>query len=545
MKNGFRLLLVAAVLTVGTLAFAQEPPAASGQTAMEEARAAAPALAALRSDLAEVVDGDARQTEQWSILAVSLARGDTLFARSPGMALTPASNMKLLTTAAALEYLGPEHRFGTYVLADGPIRSGVLEGNLYLYGTGDPTVGTRFAQSPAPALVALADTLELLGIREIRGDIVGDGSYFAGRGSGAGWQPDYLNAWYATPAGALSVHENLVRIEVSPGEAGRPPELEYIPGGAGMRVRNDAVSGGGGRARVVRASYGGPILVTGRAGPGTSTHDVSVPNPAMYAAALFRDVLTDRDVLVHGQVRAIEEASESPITGRRVFAPALEKPEHRIRVLAEHNSAPLLEILEVINHRSHNFYAEQVLRTIGQAAGGDGSAEAGGRAIQLLLARQGIDTTEIRIADGSGLSPLNRVSAASFIALLDYIDKSPYADLFMNTLPVAGETRRFRRMGGTPAGGNLRAKTGTIESVSALSGYVTAANGERIAFSIIGNNLDSVAQGKHIENAIGARLAEFDRGGAVPGPEAAGVVSVGGESSAEASRGQAGEEAYE
>lgn len=525
-------LLAAAAVALSVLAFTQAPQRATPPPAETDAAPAdrVPAEAAvmeLRAALAGLVDGDARRNEAWSILAVSLDRGDTLFAWSPDAALTPASNMKLLTTAAALEYLGPDHRFVTYVLADGPIRDGVLEGNVYLYGTGDPTLGTRFAERPAPALVALADTLELLGVREIRGDIVGDGSYFAGDGSGAGWQPDYMNAWYATPAGALSVHENLVRLEVSGGEAGHPPKLTYVPGGEGVWVRNDAVSGGGGRARVVRSSYHGPILVTGRAGSGTSVHDVSVADPPVYAAALFRDVLADRDVVLHGETRGIEDASASPITGRRMFAPALEDPDTRLRVLAEHTSAPLIEILEVINQRSHNFFAEQVLRALGRAAGGDGSAESGGRAITELMSRGGVDITGIRVADGSGLSPLNRASAASFIALLQYVQDSPHADLFMTTLPVAGETRRFRRMGGTPAAGNLRAKTGTIQNVSALSGYVTAANGERIAFSIIGNDLRSVAQGKHIENTIGTRLAEFARAGPAHGPDAAaGVAAV-------------------
>jgi serine-type D-Ala-D-Ala carboxypeptidase/endopeptidase (penicillin-binding protein 4) len=539
MEHRITGLFAVAVVALSVLALTQAPqrtaplPAeAQGAPAPAAAAPAAaapaePAVMELRAALAGLVNGDARRDEAWSILAVSLDRGDTLFAWSPDAALTPASNMKLLTTAAALEYLGPDHRFVTYVLADGPIRDGVLEGNLYLYGTGDPTLGTRFAERPAPALVALADTLELLGVREIRGDIVGDGTYFAGDGSGAGWQPDYMNAWYATPAGALSVHENLVRIQVSGGEAGHPPELSYIPGGEGVWVRNDAVSGGGGRARVVRSDYGGPILVTGRVGSGTSTHDVSVSDPPMYAAALFRDVLADRGVVLHGETRTIEDATESPITGRRVFAPSMESPESRLRVLAEHNSGPLIGILEVINHRSHNFYSEQVLRAIGRAAGGDGSAEAGGKAITDLMAHRGVDITGVRVADGSGLSPLNRASASSFIALLQYVQDSPHAELFMTTLPVAAETPRFRRMGGTPAAGNLRAKTGTIQNVSALSGYVRAANGERIAFSIIGNDLRSVAQGKHVENTIGARLAEFARAGPTGvANEDAGVAAV-------------------
>lgn len=514
-------LLLAVMIGVGVpaLASAQGARASAEPGAMVET---APVLA-LRANLSEVVDHPARRTERWSILAVSLDRGDTLFARSPDQALAPASTIKLLTTAGALEYLGAEHRFTTYMMADGPIRDGVLHGNLYLYGTGDPTLGTRFAERPAPVLLALADTLQLLGVREIRGDIVGDGSYFTGPGSGEGWQPTYMNAWYASPAGALAVHENLIRVEVTPGPAGQPPELSFVPGGAGVAVLNEAVSGGGGRARVVRSHYEGPILVEGRVGT-TSSATVAVGDAAMYAAALFRDVLEDREVVIHGVTRHIGDEEESPITGRKIFAPALE-PEQQLRVLAEHTSEPLTEMLTVLNHRSHNFYAEQVLRAVGRAATGVGSARAGGQAIERILARAGVDTADVYIADGSGLSPLNDMSAAAFIALLAYMADSPHASAFMETLPVAGEARRFRRMGGTPAAGNLRAKTGTIERVSALSGYVTSASGERIAFAVIGNDLRSVAQGKHVENVIGTQLASFDRSAPVAGPDEEAVAA--------------------
>jgi serine-type D-Ala-D-Ala carboxypeptidase/endopeptidase (penicillin-binding protein 4) len=513
------MLLVALPAAVPFTPLGQAFPA----TAVTSGRSETITLPALRANLAQLVDHPTRQAEHWSILAVSLDRGDTLFARDPDQTLAPASNMKLFTTAAALEYLGPRHRFITYLLADGPIRDGVLEGNLYLYGTGDPTLGTRFAERPAPALLALADTLALLGVRQIRGDIVGDGSYFTGPMTGEGWQPDYLNAWYAVPAGALSVHENMVRLEIKAGPAGLAPELRFIPGGHGVAVVNEAITGGGGKPRVERGGYEGPIRITGRIGSGMSAHAVPVGDPAMYAAALLRDVLTERAIIVQGIARAVEAAEESPVTGRTVFAPALE-PERQIRVLAEHRSGPLQDILEVINHRSQNFYSEQVLRAVGRAATGVGSAAAGAHAVQRVLHEAGVDTTRVRVADGCGLSPLNDASASAFIQLLAYMARSPHGEAFTASLPVAGEAPRFRRMGGTAAQGNLRAKTGTITKVSSLSGYVTAANGERIAFSIIGNNLRSVSQGKHIENVIGAQLAAFDRTAPVSAPDRSAVT---------------------
>jgi D-alanyl-D-alanine carboxypeptidase/D-alanyl-D-alanine-endopeptidase (penicillin-binding protein 4) len=473
------------------------------------------AAVALRQGLEEALGADGERSGRWSVLAISLDRGDTLFARSPHETLAPASNMKLLTTAAALVYLGSDYRFSTFLLADGPIRNGVLEGDLYLYGTGDPTLGTRFAESPSPAILGLADSLAALGIREIRGAVVGDGSFFSGPGSGEGWDRDNLNAWYAAPAGALSVHENLVRVEVAPGAPGGPAQLSFVPGGDGVAVRNEAVTGGGGRIRVTRMDYGGPILISGGIGTGSSSHAVTVADAATYAAALFRDVLLERGFVVHGGVESTDGHAGSRLTGRTVFAPALEAETPPLRVLARHTSEPLQEILGVINHQSHNFYAEQVLRAVGRAAVGEGSAAGGEVAVKALLARAGVDTARVRILDGGGLSALNQVSAGTFVGLLSHMAGSPHAQAFMETLPVAGEVRRFRRMGGTPAAGNLRAKTGTIDSVSALSGYVTSANGERVAFSIIGNALPSVSRAKNIENTIGARLAAFDRSGPV------------------------------
>lgn len=472
----------------------------------------------LRASLDGAVQGTGGSNARWSILARSLDRGDQLYARSPRQSLAPASNVKLFTTAAALAHLGPDYRFSTFMLATGPIQDGVLMGDLYLYGTGDPTIGTRFAASPAGALVALSDSLAALGVREIRGDLVGDGSYFSGPRTGAGWQEDYMNAWYAAPAGALSVHENIVRIEVTAGEDGA---LEYhlTPGGEGIAIRHDTTHSG--RLRVRRMDYDGPVVVLGRTGQSAS-HAVSVADTEMYAAALFRDVLEERGIVLNGDTRGIIEPGNSPVTAGRSFPASLDDDAPRLRVLAVHRSEPLMEVLTVINQQSHNFYAEQLLRTVGRVANGAGSAEAGAAAVMAILAEADVDTTQVQIVDGAGLSPLNRATAESFVGLLAYMAASPSAEPFMESLPVAGEVRRFRRMGGTPAGGNLRAKTGTIEGVSALSGYVNAANGELIAFSIIGNDLGSVGSAKSLENTIGARLAAFDRGGGATGQPRAG-----------------------
>jgi len=470
---------------------------------------------ALRADLTRLIQQTGWRNAQWSVMVVSLDRGDTLFAHEPDLALAPASNMKLFTTAAALYYLGPQFRYATYLMTDGAIEAGVLTGDLIVYGTGDPTLTDRFFGTRTAAWEALADTLAARGVTRILGDVVGDASYFTGSPIGTGWQESYMNASYAAQASALSVNDNIATLRILPGaQVGWRPRVELLPGGDGIAIVNQATTRSGQtRIDVGRLAYSGPIVVRGQIAPGHQGvwRAVPVADPARYAAAVFRQALQRRGIEVEGGIRSVGDPESSPLTGRSVFAPAFDdRPP--LRVLAVHRSPPLQQVLELINQRSHNLSAEQVLRTIGRIAVGDGSVEAGAYAVRYMIQRETrSDSTEIWIDDGSGLSALNRVSARTLIHLLAYMRESPMWESFWNTLPEAGRSDGLRRMGGTPAAGNLRAKTGTIDRVSALSGYVTAGNGEQLAFSIISNNVPSTWRAKRVEDAIGARLARFSR----------------------------------
>jgi serine-type D-Ala-D-Ala carboxypeptidase/endopeptidase (penicillin-binding protein 4) len=473
---------------------------------------------ALQAELEAIIRRTNWRGDRWSVMVTSLDRGDTLFAYGAHEPLAPASNMKLFTTAAALYYLGPDYRYNTFLMATGPIRDGVLEGDLVVYGTGDPTFSARFG-SPLAVWNAFADTLQALGVREIRGDIVGDASYFEGPGAGEGWQTSYMNAAYAASAGALSYAENVATLEIRAAEqAGWRPSIRLVPGGEGIAIVNQArtVAGGGSRIHAARMAYDGPIVVTGQIARGSAalTRAVPVSDPARFAIAVFREMLDRRQIAVTGGLRTALTQDASPVTGRSVFAPALDSREP-VRVLAVHTSPPVMQILEIINKRSHNLMAEQVLRTVGRVAVGVGSVEGGRRAIEHMLHTEGHSSpNEIAIYDGSGLSVLNRSSARGLIGLLAVMAESPMWNDYWETLPEAAAPGGLRRMGGTAAASNLRAKTGTIDRVSALSGYVRAANGERLAFAIISNNVPSTGMAKRIEDAIGVRLAAFDRSGA-------------------------------
>ena len=399
------------------------------------------ATARLRSDLGALTAGLGRA----AVLVVSLDQGDTLFAAHADRPLVPASNQKLLTTAAALLLLGPDFRYSTYLLADGQVRNGVLLGNLILYGTGDPTLGSRAL--PNRGLDLLADSLAALGVREVRGDLVGDGSFWDADWTPNAWDPAHLSQAYGAPVGGLNFAENL--------------------------------------------NGGSPVR-----------------NPVRFASEAFRWTLARRGIRVTGDIRTVTDPTESRVgfAGVERSAPA--------RPLAVVQGPRLAEIVRVTNQQSHNAFAEALLKTVGRVALGDGSFAGGARATRMLLARElGVDTTGTYTADGSGLARLDRVSASTTVGVLAGMARSELAPVWEASLPVAaGPAGTLRgRMGGTSAAGNLRAKTGTIRWVSSLSGYVRTADGERLAFSILVNDVADTGRAKAVENRIGARLAQFRR----------------------------------
>jgi serine-type D-Ala-D-Ala carboxypeptidase/endopeptidase (penicillin-binding protein 4) len=537
MKNA---LLIAASLTLALgVASGQAPgPAAPPTPGPVQAPVAAPAapspaLAELRADLQRVFrGGPAWRDARFGVLVVSLDRGDTLFALNPDLPLAPASNMKLFSTAAALYYLGPEFRYSTYALADGEVRDGVLDGDLILYGTGDPAISRRMLQTTNAAFRALADSLAALGVREVRGDVVGDGSYFDAAWVAEGWREEYRLAAYSAPIGALSFAENVVSVGILPGVPGAPAQIRTVPSTSGLAVANHVrtVASGATQVRFEHGEEG--LTVRGQIARGNAGvhRSVTVVDPVNYAAAAFRSVLEERGIAVVGGLRTVRDAASSSVTISAAAAAARTDNGARPapQVLAVHLSPTLLELATVTNHVSQNLFAEALLKTVGRVALGEGTFAGGARAILYFLECEGrVDGSTLRIVDGSGLSPLNRITARSTIQLLDLATRAGFWEPFLASLPPAavpsqGMPHSLRnRMGLTPAAGNARAKTGTIQDASSLSGYVRAANGERLAFSIYANAVPSTALTKRMEDATVIRLARFTRPGAAS-PAAAG-----------------------
>jgi D-alanyl-D-alanine carboxypeptidase/D-alanyl-D-alanine-endopeptidase (penicillin-binding protein 4) len=362
----------------------------------------------------------------------------------------------------------------------------------------------------------LADRVLARGVSEIQGDLVVDGSFFQGPDLHPSWDPADLNDAFAAPVSAVSLAENLVTVRVEAGGwIGAHPSIYTVPDAAGIPFRNVAQTvSSGTRSRIwlLRETPQDPIGIEGEIPLGGSDvwRRLPVPDPLRFTGLQMKRALEERGVKISGNVvtardtQASKLANDSVFTGMNGFVPP--------RILATQDSPPLLALLRIINKESNNFFAETVLKTIGRVATGDGSYAGGSRAITAFLTEHvGITHEEVQVRDGSGLSEENRASPSVFIRTLEHMSSTPYWEPFLNTLPEAGVRRELRRMSQSPAARNLRAKTGTMDGVSALSGLVRTRTGERILFSILSNEVVSEYRAKRAEDQLGIRLASLTR----------------------------------
>ncbi|TVP58745.1 MAG: D-alanyl-D-alanine carboxypeptidase/D-alanyl-D-alanine-endopeptidase [Gemmatimonadales bacterium] len=489
------------------------PTLSSGEESIRD-RAATAAVAALHESVSAMIRSGSPASSAWGVHAVSLATGESLLEMNAELPLAPASNQKLFTSAAALERLGPDFRFPTFLVVRGTVDQGVLHGDLVLFGTGDPTLGARDPNRPTGAFRSFLDALEREGIHEIRGDVVGDGSFFGGDPRRPSWNPNDLNDWFAAPVSALSFNENVVTMRLLPGlSAGAAPRVLTIPEGAGIPVSNLARTVStrpSPTLLMVRDDPDDPVEIRGQihVNGGDVWRSLTVSDPPAYAASLLRETLVRNGVAVTGEARSLAREDSDAIVNRPLIGVGLPVA----RTIAVHHSPPLPELLEVVNRRSHNLFAELLLFTLGRTLDGDGTFEGGARALTAYLTDEvKIPATDIEIIDGSGLSRLNRATPSSFVRALAHIENSRVREPFFASLPEAGNARQLNRMHRSAAAGNLRAKTGTIHRTTALSGVVRSASGEPVLFSIIANDVPSPWAAKRIEDRIGIALADFLR----------------------------------
>ena len=432
---------------------------------------------------------------QFGVMAISLTRGDTLFQHQAGTPLMPASTLKMLTSAAAFEEFGPQYRFSTDVLHDGTLGpDGTLNGNVYLRGDGDPSLSGRYMTGgPEAPMNYLADQLVARGVKRITGEVIGDATAFDDQRIPEGWLTRYLQAGYAARVSGLSLNENLVWVTITPGNGAKlEPATSAIP-----LVNNVRTVPGSGASLSIRRQTNGAITVSGRIGSRSTPrrYVYVVEDPAPFATGALRAALIAKGITVDRGFR-------------------LGKTPPSATKLASLRSPTLDRMIAAMNRESINHFAELLLRN---AARGEDRSKPGTVAESQALLRRffsaklNADTSKLQIADGSGLSTLDRVTPRAMTQMLGYAHRADWGPWFHASLPVAGQSELLRRrMRGGGAQGNLHAKTGTTNDVVALGGYVTAMNGEVIAFTFIYNGRDRWVA-KSMIDTMGQTLANFAR----------------------------------
>lgn len=445
-----------------TLAVALSPPATAQPPSQRELEAA------LRS----IVEGSAVAGARAGVLVADVVTGDVLYARDADVLLNPASNVKLVTSAAALARLGPGYRFATELLVDAPSAGADAVRTLYVRGHGDPTLVTE-------RLWVIAGELAHLGIRRV-GDVVLDDGWFDGERNGPGYDQEEGDRSYLAPTGALSLNWNTVAVYVAPGaRRGQKGRVELEPHSAFFELVNRTKTvGPKGRRHVTVESS----LVNGK-----QRIVVSGPIPARSRVqAVWRKIDDPPRYFGHSLVKLLELRGVK-VTG--AIRAGTVPPGAKLVHVAE--SDTLAEIVRRLNKTSNNFVAEQLLKTLGaEAKGAPGSWGKGVEAAGEFLAAIGLPRGAYVMKNGSGLNDTNRFSARQLVTLLRAMwSRFPLQAEYVTSLPVAGRDGTTRwRMDGTAADGHLRAKTGTLENVTSLSGYVETAGKRTLAFAIIVND---------------------------------------------------------
>lgn len=439
-------------------------------------------LSELRYMLEELFSDPAFYTAHWGVAIQSLDTGEFFYLRNERKGFMPASNMKLFTTAAALVKFGPDFTLQTHVYANGTINNGVLYGDLILRGMADPALSGRYYDGDMTYVFrAWVDSLKEAGIQKIDGRILGDDSYFEDQRLGDSWSWDYLSDYYAAQISALTFNDNCVDIIFTPGEsAGEPTTFRLEPDTDYITVENHVMTADrveGTEIDLYRQQGKNRVVCTGTLSKKTQRHRewVTVENPALYTAKIFRSVMLEHGISV-GKAMDINELDDDY------------DYDYSQRV-AIHQAPPLYEIVKTVNKVSQNLFAELLLRVLGKEYGGKGCAEKGETVAKEWFATIGINPDEIFMADGSGLSTINMVSPQGVTELLRAMRQHPYGRYYYQSLPIAGVDGTIAdRMQGTAAENNVHAKTGYIDRVRALSGYVTTMDGEELCFSMIVNN---------------------------------------------------------
>lgn len=443
-------------------------------------------LPALRRALERLGQDPDLRPASWGVAVVDLRSGKLLVSHDPQRSLATASTMKAITTATALEILGPDFRFETRLAYDGNIADSVLTGNLYLIGDGDPTLGSdRFGpQYEMEAMLnQFVQAVKAAGIKRVQGAVIGDASVFTSQLVPAKWSWEDMGNYYGAGTAGLNIHENAYRLDFRSGRTGTLTDiLRTEPSMDDLIFINEVIAGppgSGDQAYIFGAPYSPQRYVRGSIPPNRASFSIkgSMSDPAQTTATWLRQELIDCGIFVNGPATTVRElwAQEGvPMTTRQ--------PLHSFR------SPPLAEIARATNFQSVNLFAEALAKRLAVARRRPGSTEAAVKVMADHWRARGVNPQGLYLRDGSGLSPNNGVSALQLAQILAKTAEGEAGAAFYASLPTAGREGTLRSMlQGTAAEGNLRAKSGFISGVRSYAGFVDLPDGRRVAFAMIAN----------------------------------------------------------
>lgn len=439
---------------------------------------AATSYASLQNQINNIMTDSRMKNASTSITIRKASNGEVVYQRYADKGITPASSLKLLTGAAALDTLGENYRFATTVLTDGKVNNGTLNGNLYLRGQGDPTLLKGHFDS-------FADGLVKQGVKKVNGNLVGDDTWYDNIRLSAGILAEDEPYYYAAPISALTLSPTgdfdagSVMVEAKPTANGKATKVTLTPVTSVLQVVNNSKTvpkGSKNTLKITRQVGTNKVIISGNSPIGNAgvKEWISVTNPTTYALDVFKKSLAEKGITFL--------ASSKMVQG---------KTPPNARALVSRKSMPLKELMVPFMKLSNNTHAEMLAKEMGKVKYGEGSWDAGLLVMNEYAASVGLAISKWKFEDASGMSYSNKVTSSQLSSLLFVVRSEPWYNTYKNSLPVAGVSDRF--VGGTlrnrlkvaPAKGNILAKTGSLENIKSLAGYASTKSGETLIFTIL------------------------------------------------------------